>query len=156
MGDNEDGQLGDGTTTDHLKPIQVASNVNDVSAGFLHNLYLKSDGALWGMGSNEAGQLGGCNIVHVSTTTDTLQTRAVAHRERPMPLRVFAAIVGFILAANGLLQGQSSGLFGDEQYTLLEFILRDVPRWVDLSDFKVQIVLCALATVSLIYAFSGD
>ena len=127
-----------------------------LSAGFLHNLYLKSDGTLWGMGRNEAGELGGCNIEHVSTTTDTLQTRTVAHRERPMPLRVFAAIVGFILAANGLLQGQSSGLFGDEQYTLLEFILRDVPRWVDLSDFKVQIVLCALATVSLIYAFSGD
>ncbi len=38
--------------------MQVATGVSQVSAGGYHSLFLKSDGTLWTVGSNEAGQLG--------------------------------------------------------------------------------------------------
>ncbi|HEY5041365.1 MAG TPA: chromosome condensation regulator [Verrucomicrobiae bacterium] len=59
MGDNESGQLGDGTTDNMVVPEQiVASNVTAIAAGGLHSLFLKSDGSLWAMGVDVYGQLG--------------------------------------------------------------------------------------------------
>ena len=59
MGDNEYGQLGDGTYNSANLPEQiVASNVTAIAAGWWHSLFLKSDGSLWGMGDNLNGQLG--------------------------------------------------------------------------------------------------
>jgi alpha-tubulin suppressor-like RCC1 family protein len=60
MGDNEDGELGDGTgnyETNQPEMI-VPSGVTAVAAGFYHSLFLKSDGSLWSMGLNNNGQLG--------------------------------------------------------------------------------------------------
>ena len=70
-GDNEYGQLGDGTITvwDHIKneyianndtsePIKIMDDVTAVSAGGYHSLAIKSDGSLWVWGDNEYGQLG--------------------------------------------------------------------------------------------------
>src|ERR1035441_3123839 len=63
MGNNNFGQLGDGTTdndnynTNFPEQI-VASNVTAIAAGGYHSLFLKSDGSLWAMGNNESGQLG--------------------------------------------------------------------------------------------------
>ncbi len=58
MGYNGNGQLGDGSTTDRLSPVQVADNVASVAAGELHSLFVKSDSTLWAMGGNFHGQLG--------------------------------------------------------------------------------------------------
>ena len=59
MGDNSDGQLGDGTSTQRLVPIQIISNgVAAVAAGYNHSLFIKTNGSLWGMGYNVYGQLG--------------------------------------------------------------------------------------------------
>jgi len=59
-GGNDSGQLGNGTSTDSLVPVQVneISNIVDISAGCSSNLALKSDGNVWGWGSNGSGELG--------------------------------------------------------------------------------------------------
>src|SRR6266568_2805978 len=59
MGDNANGQLGDGTLNNTNRPEQIlASGVTAIAGGYLHSLFLKSDGSLWAMGYNNRGQLG--------------------------------------------------------------------------------------------------
>lgn len=59
-GRNSSGQLGIGTTTDVIRPVQVSglNGIVAVDTGFAHSLALKSDGTVWAWGHNEHGQLG--------------------------------------------------------------------------------------------------
>jgi alpha-tubulin suppressor-like RCC1 family protein len=59
-GDNRFGQLGDGTTTGRLAPVQVTglTGVTQVAGGCTHSLVLRSDGTVWAWGGNSVGQLG--------------------------------------------------------------------------------------------------
>jgi alpha-tubulin suppressor-like RCC1 family protein len=59
MGDNSDGELGDGTLNSTNRPEEIVSNnVTAVSAGAYFSVFLKSDGSLWAMGYNREGELG--------------------------------------------------------------------------------------------------
>lgn len=59
MGENDSGQLGDGTTNNVSLPEQiVAGGVTAIAAGNGHSLFIKSDRSLWAMGNNSYGQLG--------------------------------------------------------------------------------------------------
>jgi alpha-tubulin suppressor-like RCC1 family protein len=59
-GFNGFGELGDGTTTSRLAPVQVTglTGVTQVAGGCMHSLALRSDGTVWAWGGNNAGQLG--------------------------------------------------------------------------------------------------
>lgn len=65
-GRNDSGQLGDGTRTDRLTPVQVKgpvnvtslTNVAQIEAGGFHPVAAKMDGTAWTWGNNDAGQLG--------------------------------------------------------------------------------------------------
>jgi alpha-tubulin suppressor-like RCC1 family protein len=59
-GDNSSGQLGDGTNTNRLSPVQVSnlSNVIAIAAGHDHTVTLKNDNTVWTCGNNSSGQLG--------------------------------------------------------------------------------------------------
>jgi alpha-tubulin suppressor-like RCC1 family protein len=59
-GNNSNGQLGDGTTTQSTSPVQVSglSNVTAIAAGATHTVALKTDGTVWAWGDNSNGQLG--------------------------------------------------------------------------------------------------
>ena len=67
LGNNTDGQLGDGTTTSRLSPVQILrdsgisgdlGNIIATSAGTTHTVFLKNDGTVWATGGNDNGQLG--------------------------------------------------------------------------------------------------
>ena len=65
-GGNGNGQLGNGTTTDSMAPVQVTglSGSAAVAAGRNDSAVIKSDNTFWTWGSNSNGQLGD------GTTTD--------------------------------------------------------------------------------------
>jgi len=53
-GNNNDGQLGDGTTKSNYMPTKLADNVVDVTATGMFTIFLKNDGTLWGCGKSIA------------------------------------------------------------------------------------------------------
>ena len=58
-GRNYYGQLGDGSTTNRLTPVQVSGLTGVIAlAGQNHSLALKSDDTVWACGDNASGQLG--------------------------------------------------------------------------------------------------
>src|SRR5215217_5352849 len=59
-GNNFFGQLGNGTTTDSSKPVQVSEldGIEAIAAGGAHGLPLKDGGTVWAWGMNQDGQLG--------------------------------------------------------------------------------------------------
>ena len=59
FGQNNYGQLGDGSNTNRNTPVQIIpSGVAQISAGISHSLILKDDGSLHAFGYNHNGQLG--------------------------------------------------------------------------------------------------
>ena len=59
FGNNANGRLGDGTTTNRHVPTQIlSSGVAQASAGYYHSLIVKTDGSLHSFGSNMYYQLG--------------------------------------------------------------------------------------------------
>ncbi len=68
-GRNDRGQLGDGTTSDRLTPVQVSglSGVRALAAGSFHSVALKADGTVWAWGDNGHGQLGDGTTVQRNT-----------------------------------------------------------------------------------------
>jgi alpha-tubulin suppressor-like RCC1 family protein/Ca2+-binding RTX toxin-like protein len=80
-GRNDQGQLGDGATTNQLSPVAVngLSNVVSVSAGDFHMLALRADGTIWSWGMNSSGQLGDGTTTSKNTPTQVVGiTNAIA------------------------------------------------------------------------------
>jgi alpha-tubulin suppressor-like RCC1 family protein len=73
-GPNNRGQLGDGTAVAKSSPVSVVGGFTDwiqLSAGDLHSLGLRANGAAWGWGNNLNGQVGN------NTTVSTLSPVSV-------------------------------------------------------------------------------
>ena len=71
MGYNNNGQLGDGSTTNSDHPKQILpSGVKAVTGGTDFSLFVKTNGSLWAMGNNNYGQLGDGVAITGSATTN--------------------------------------------------------------------------------------
>ena len=59
-GTNQNGQVGDGVTTDSVTPIAIGglNNIIAVASGGAHSLAVTADGKVWSWGANDSGQLG--------------------------------------------------------------------------------------------------
>lgn len=57
-GDNDYGQLGDGTLDYRAWPAQVPGSWAEIGAGADHTCGRRTDGSTWCWGSNRGGQLG--------------------------------------------------------------------------------------------------
>jgi len=68
------GELGAGTNTQSLIPIQVpaVSNIAAISSGWKHTLALKSDGTVWAWGLNGHGELGDGTAINRSNAVQVL------------------------------------------------------------------------------------
>jgi ribosomal protein L27 len=79
VGDNSDGELGDGTNVLVDVPVEIVSNnVVLVAAGEAHSLFVKSDGSLWGMDYNGNGELGDGTTNNVSIPEEIVSNNVVA------------------------------------------------------------------------------
>lgn len=100
-GNNNVGQLGDGTTTTHLSPVDVigfSSGVTAIAADFYHTCALTSSGGIKCWGYNSYGQLGD------GTTTTRLSPVDVIG----LTSGVTAIAADFIIHAHSHLEGESS------------------------------------------------
>jgi len=57
-GNNESGQLGDGSMTNSSTPVKIKDNIIAISAGSLHSLAIKNDDSLWEWGHHISEFLG--------------------------------------------------------------------------------------------------
>ncbi len=73
-GRNDYGQLGDGTNTNRLNPVQVngLTDIIAVAAGYRHSLAVKKDGTVWAWGSNAYGELGDGTQIEKSTPVQVI------------------------------------------------------------------------------------
>ncbi|MDB5052426.1 MAG: hypothetical protein JWM44_476 [Bacilli bacterium] len=66
-GTNSEGQLGDGTTSPRLTPVEVSGlsgkTITSISSRYLHSLAAASDGTVWSWGDNSFGQIGNNALV---------------------------------------------------------------------------------------------
>jgi len=76
-GSNYQGQIGDGTTTQRLTPIQIGAGVlgwTAVAVGEYHSLAVATDGTLWTWGINGTGALGNGTLVSSSVPIQVATT----------------------------------------------------------------------------------
>ncbi len=91
VGNNDYGQLGDGTQTERLNPVQVMiaddqpmTEVAQVSAGMNHTMILKRNGELWAVGRNNKGQLGDGSTANKRNFVQVMEIPAEGADPRPM------------------------------------------------------------------------
>jgi alpha-tubulin suppressor-like RCC1 family protein len=73
-GNNNDGQIGDGTFVSKAIPTQAGTS-NDwklIHTGSDHSIAIKTDGTFWAWGNNAAGQLGDNTLINKNTPTQTV------------------------------------------------------------------------------------
>jgi hypothetical protein len=135
MGNNIQGQLGDGTNINRSVPVQISLGVVAAAAGLSHSTFIKSDGTLWTTGYNGYGQLGDGTYLERSSpvqiaTGVIAATGGLAHS-------MYVALDGTLWAVGGNYYGQ----LGDG--TTDSFYYRPIP--IALGPLTVPLVPIGVA-----------
>ncbi len=106
-GNNNNGQLGDGSTTNRLVPVVVTglSGISRIAAGTLHSAALRTSGfnpgMAWTWGYNSEGQLGDGTLVSSSSPRSTVTSlRGLASGDRHV-LAIASSGGAMVWGANG-------------------------------------------------------
>jgi alpha-tubulin suppressor-like RCC1 family protein len=164
-GDNQYGELGNGTNTNSNIPVKVSLpsgvTINDIAAGDWHSLALASNGTVWAWGDNQYGELGN------GTTTNSATPALVS---LPSGVTITNIAGGYYdslaLASNGTVWA-----WGDNQYGELgngtttnnaipvQFSASSLPKGVTISNIAAGGVhSLALASNGTVWAwgYNGD
>ena len=104
-GNNGDGQLGLGDTTNRTTFTQITTNtdnIKDVYCGGSYTIILKNDGTLWDCGLNSDGRLGLGNTTNkntftqVTTNTDNIKSLPNKYEDIPSIIKVYDLNTGLI------------------------------------------------------------
>ncbi|MDE5939798.1 MAG: InlB B-repeat-containing protein [Lachnospiraceae bacterium] len=88
-GNNNYGQLGNGTVIDNFSPIKIMENIKAVSLGSLHSAVVKKDGSLWMWGDNKYGQLGDGTEVNRSEPVKIMSIIGITDPDAPDSTAIF-------------------------------------------------------------------
>lgn len=138
-GSNQQGQLGDSTTTDRLVPTQVNGAVTtwaQVAVGDQFAVAIRKDGTLWSWGYNSNGQLGdGTTINHASPAkigTATDWTFVAAGKRHAFAINKAGVLFGWGGNFNGQLgDGTTVGKLVPTKITVAG--VTPVPVWLSVS-----------------------
>ena len=133
-GNNQYGQLGDGTTESSSTPVQVSdlSNVIAIAAGNDLSLALKSDGTVWAWGFNGSGQLGN------GTTKDSSTPLQVSN------LSDVIAIAAGLASGMALRSDDTVRAWGNNQYGQLgDGTTEDSSTPIQVSNLSGAIAIAA-------------
>jgi alpha-tubulin suppressor-like RCC1 family protein len=127
-GNNDDGQLGDGTTAGHSTPERVTGvpvSIAGISAGGQFAAVLGTDGSVWGWGTNGLGQLNFAPTVPVTRPVSVIAagsriTQISAGGGHMLALRSDGTVLGWGLNVRGQLgNGIQTQVSGPVQVTNL-------------------------------------
>ena len=108
-GSNDYGQLGDGTNTNSTTTVQVSSftvytsstGTPSIAAGGEHTIALKSDGTVWGCGSNDEGQLVNGTNTNRRTPVQVSNFNVTSTTPTPTPTPAKGKIFGYVVNVKG-------------------------------------------------------
>ena len=135
---NQYGQLGDGTTTDRITPVEVKVPAGVVpslvAAGAEHSMLVTTDGAIWVWGANGTGQLGD------GTTTDFITPKQVSGFS---DIRAFAVgnYHNLIVKQDGTLWAWGTNYYGElgDGTTTSQKSPMQVPGMVGMADVAASL-----------------
>ena len=86
-GDNNDGQLGNGSTTGTTVPVQTSTiaSASQVAAGYYQSLAIEADGSVWAWGQNVYGQLGTGSTTTTGCACIDTPVKTLISVARPLP-----------------------------------------------------------------------